>query len=141
MKHKLVKDWMARNVVTVTTDTPLTEAHRLMLEKRIRRLPVVDGDHLIGIVTKGDVREADPSKVTALSTWDVLDLVNKIKVGQIMTPKPVTITQEATIIEAAQLMLARKISGLPVVDSAGKLIGIITESDIFRMVVKEWSED
>jgi CBS domain-containing protein len=140
MKHKLVKDWMSRNVLTVTAETSLTEANQIMLEKRIRRLLVVDGDHLVGIVTKGDVREADPSKVKALSTWDVMDLVSKIKVGQIMTPKPMVITEDATIFDAAQLMLSRKISGLPVVDKQGKLVGIITESDIFRMVVKEWSE-
>jgi CBS domain-containing protein len=132
---------MSRNVVVVTPDTSLSDAHRLMQEKHIRRLPVIDQDHLVGIVTRGDVREADPSQVTSLSTWEVLDLVAKIKVGQIMTPKPVVISQEATIGEAAQLMLARKISGLPVVDETGKLAGIITESDIFRLLVSEWSKE
>jgi CBS domain-containing protein len=141
IKRRLVKDWMSRSVVTVTPDTSLGDAHQLMLEKRIRRLPVIDQGHLVGIVTRGDVRQADPSKVTSLSTWEVTDLVAKIKVGQMMTPKPAVIAQEATIGEAAQTMLAKKISGLPVVDDEGQLVGIITESDIFRMVVNEWSKE
>ena len=140
MKQELVKDWMVRNVVTVTPDTTFPEAQRLMSEHKIRRLPVVEGGRLVGIVTRGDVREADLSKVTFLSTWELGDMLAKIKVGQIMTPKPVTISQEATMGEAAKVMLERKISGLPVVNSRGQVVGIITESDIFRIMVREWHE-
>lgn len=140
MKQELVKDWMIGNVVTVTPETTVPEAQRLMTEHDIRRLPVVDNDHLVGIVTRGDIREADPSNVTSLSTWELSELLANMKVGQIMTPKPMTISQEATIGEAAQVMLENKISGLPVVDRAGKLVGIITESDIFRLVVRSWSQ-
>ena len=139
MKQELVKDWMICNVVTVTPDMTLPEAQRLMTEQGIRRLPVVENGHLVGIVTRGDTREADPSSVTSLSTWELNDLLAKTKVGQIMTPKPTTISQEATVGEAAQMMLEHKISGLPVVDEVGKLVGIITESDIFRLVVRAWS--
>lgn len=138
MKQELVKAWMVRNVVTVTSNTAVPEAQRMMTEHKIRRLPVVENGHLVGIVTRGDIREADPSSVTSLSTWELNDLLAKMKVGQIMTPKPMSISQDATIGEAAQVMLEGKISGLPVVDSAGKLVGIITESDIFRLVVREW---
>jgi CBS domain-containing protein len=139
MKQELVKDWMICNVVTVTPDMTLPEAQRLMTEQGIRRLPVVENGHLVGIVTRGDTREADPSSVTSLSTWELNDLLAKTKVGQIMTPKPTTISQEAKVGEAAQIMLEHKISGLPVVDGVGKLVGIITESDIFRLVVRAWS--
>jgi acetoin utilization protein AcuB len=139
MKQELVKDWMICNVVTVTPDMTLPEAQRLMTEQGIRRLPVVENSHLVGIVTRGDTRGADPSGVTSLSTWELNDLLAKMKMGQIMTPKPITISQEATVGEAAQIMLEHKISGLPVVDGAGKLVGIITESDIFRLVVRAWS--
>jgi CBS domain-containing protein len=139
MKQELVKDWMICNVVTVTPDITLPEAQRLMTEQGIRRLPVVENGHLVGIVTRGDTREADPSSVTSLSTWELNDLLAKTKVGQIMTPKPTTISQEAKVGEAAQIMLEHKISGLPVVDGVGKLVGIITESDIFRLVVRAWS--
>jgi len=140
MKQELVKDWMICNVVTVTPNTTVPEAQRMMTEHAIRRLPVVENGHLVGIVTRGDIREADPSSVTSLSTWELNDLLTKMKVGQIMTPKPTSIAQDATIGEAAQVMLEGKISGLPVIDSAGKLVGIITESDIFRLVVREWSK-
>ncbi|NIN69684.1 MAG: CBS domain-containing protein, partial [Anaerolineae bacterium] len=67
-------------------------------------------------------------------------LISKIKVKEIMTSDPITISQEATIGEAAQVMLDNKVSGLPVADRGGKLVGIITESDIFRIVVQEWSK-
>lgn len=140
MRQELVKNWMAREVITVTPETTLAEAEELMLKHGIRRMPVVDHDHLIGVVTKGDIREADPSSVTSLSSWEVDEIRAKVKVGQLMTAKPKTILQEATINEAAQMMLKSKVSGLPVVDETGKLVGIITESDIFRMVVQQWGQ-
>jgi CBS domain-containing protein len=131
---------MTREVITVTPETPLSEAEELMLARGIRRMPVMEHDHLIGIVTKGDLREADPSSVTSLSSWEVNEIRAKVKLGQLMTAKPKTISQDATINEAAQTMLKSKVSGLPVVDQAGKLVGIITESDIFRMVVQQWEQ-
>ena len=139
MKQELVKDWMTREVVTIEPDTTLPEAHRLMSERKIRRLPVMEHGRLVGIVTRGDVREAEPSDATTLSIWELNYLLAQLKVEKIMTRNPVTISKEATIGEAAQMMLDKKISGLPVVDSQGKIIGIITESDIFRTVVKQWS--
>lgn len=140
MRQELVKNWMTCEVVTVTPETTLAEAEELMLKRGIRRMPVMEHDHLIGIVTKGDLREADPSSVTSLSSWEVSEIRAKVKVGQLMTAKPKTILAEATINEAAQMMLKNKVSGLPVVDEAGKLVGIITESDIFRMVVQQWGQ-
>jgi CBS domain-containing protein len=141
MKRELVKDWMTREVVTITPQVTLPEAHHLMTNHRIRRLPVVKEGRLVGIVTLGDVREAEPSNATTLSIWELNYLLAKLKIEEIMTHHSITISPDATIGEAAQVMLERKISGLPVVDSAGKLVGIITESDIFRLVVREWSKD
>ncbi len=141
MKQELVKDWMTRNVVTISPDTTLPEAHRLMTDKGIRRLPVVEHGRLVGIVTRGDVRGAEPSGATSLSIWEVNYLLAKLKVGEIMTVQPATIAPDDTIGEAARLMLEKKISGLPVVDAEGKIQGIITESDIFRLVVQEWHKD
>ena len=138
MKQELVKDWMTRNVVTITPDTTLPEAHRVMTENQIRRLPVMENGRLVGIVTRGDVRGAEASDATSLSIWDLQYLIAKIKVKEIMTHDPITISQGDTIGEAAQVMLDHKISGLPVVDREGKLVGIITESDIFRILVQEW---
>jgi acetoin utilization protein AcuB len=138
MKQDLVKHWMTRDVITITPDTSLHEAHRLMTEKRIRRLPVVDHGKLVGIITLGDVRSAEPSAASTLSVWEMNNLLAKLKVSEIMTREPTTISQEATISTVAEIMLEKKFSGLPVVDNAGKLVGIITESDIFRLVVREW---
>ncbi len=138
MKQDLVKHWMTRDVITIPPGTSLFEAHRLMTEKRIRRLPVVDRGKLVGIITLGDVRGAEPSAASTLSVWEMNNLLAKLTVSEIMTREPVTISQEATISTVAEIMLEKKFSGLPVVDDAGKLVGIITESDIFRLVVREW---
>jgi acetoin utilization protein AcuB len=96
MKQEWVKDWMICNVVTLTSNTTVPEPQRLMTEHGIRRLPVVENGHLVGIVTRGDIREAAPSSVTALNTWELNDLLAKMKMGQIMTPKPTSIAQDAT---------------------------------------------
>ena len=140
MKQELVKDWMTSDVVTISPDTTLPDAHRLMDEKGIRRLPVLKDGKLVGIVTRGDVRGAEPSGATTLSIWELHYLLAKLKIKEVMTPNPITISQNRMIGEAAQLMLDNRISGLPVVDSGGNAIGIITESDIFRMVVQLWTE-
>ena len=141
MKQELVHDWMTREVITISPETSLAEAHKLMTEKRVRRLPVVDHGQIAGIVTLGDVRGAEPSRASSLSVWEMNDLLAKLKVIEIMSRDPITIQQNASIGEAARMMLENKFSGLPVVDEADHLIGIITESDIFRLVAIEWSKD
>lgn len=132
---------MTPEVVVVTPDTTLPDAHRLMSENEIRRLPVVKNGRLVGIITRGDVRGAEPSEATSLSIWELNYLLARLKVKEIMTPNPVSVAPEATIREAAQLMLDNKISGLPVVDEGKGVVGIITESDIFRLVVSQWREE
>lgn len=140
MKQELVSEWMTRDVISINPDTSLTEAHQIMKSKRIRRLPVVDHGKVVGIVTLGDVRGAEPSMASSLSIWEVNNLLANLKVNKIMTRNPVTIHQNASIGEAATLMLENKFSGLPVVDNQNHLVGIITESDIFRLVATEWSK-
>jgi CBS domain-containing protein len=141
MKQELVQDWMTREVIAISPDTSLAEAHALMKEKRVRRLPVVEDGRIIGIVTLGDVRGAEPSRASSLSVWEMNDLLAKLKVAEIMTRNPVTVRQNISIGEAARIMLDKKFSGLPVVDDSGRLAGIITESDIFRLVANEWSQN
>ena len=141
MKQELVRDWMTQEVITISPETSLAEAHKLMEGKRIRRLPVMDHGQIVGIVTLGDVRGAEPSRASSLSVWEMNDLLAKLKVVEIMSRKSVTIQQNASIGEAARIMFDNKFSGLPVVDEAGRLVGIITESDIFRLVANEWSKD
>jgi acetoin utilization protein AcuB len=140
MRQELVKDWMTRNIVVITLDTALPEAHRLMTDQRIRRLPVVQDGLLVGIVTLGDVRGAEPSGATSLSIWELNYLLSKLKIEEIMTRNLITISPYATVGQAAEVMLEHKVSGLPVVDGEIKLVGIITESDIFRMVVQAWRQ-
>lgn len=139
MRLELVKDWMTRDVHTISPQMGVLEADNRMRELGVRRFPVVENGRLVGIVTHGDIREAKPSTSSALSAWEMNYLMARLPVAEIMTPNPATIGPEAIIGEAANIMYIQKISGLPVVDSAGALVGIITESDIFRMVVHEWS--
>ncbi len=140
MKTDLVKDWMTPNPICGTPLMTLPEAHQLMKEHGIRRLPIVDKEQLVGIVTRGDVRGAAPSEATSLSIFELHYLVGRITLDRLMTKDPLTVSPETTIGEAARLMMQRKVSGLPVV-TAGKVVGIITESDIFRMLVKAWDKE
>ena len=112
-----------------------------MTENSIRHLPVVCEGQLVGIVTLGDIRGAEPSGATSLNIWEVNYLLSQLRVDEIMTPRPVTISVDDTLGEAAQLMLQHRIGGLPVVDRHGALAGIITECDIFRLVVEDWLQE
>jgi len=134
----LVKDWMSQPVQVVSPDTYVGEAYNLVMQKNIRRLPVVDRDQLVGIVTLGDLREARPSRATSLSIYELNYLLSKLTVGQVMTHHPYTVTPETPIQEATRIMLQRKVSGLPVVDENQQVTGVITESDVFRMLINRW---
>ncbi len=131
----VVRDWMTKDVMTVASKTTLPEAHRIMKERKIRRLPIVDQQgRLVGIVTRGDVREASPSDATSLSIYEVHYLLAQLTVDSIMTKDPVTVTPDTPIKDAARIMLEKKISGLPVLQD-GHVVGIITESDIFEGLI------
>ena len=145
MKLELVRDWMSTPVTTILPETLLLEAHQIMIQQKIRRLPVVTSANdivpqmLVGMVTLGDIRAAEPSIVASLGTQEMRHELARLAVEQFMTTDLITVTPETTIGTAAQLMLLNNLGGLPVVDEQKKLLGIITESDIFRMVVRhEW---
>jgi acetoin utilization protein AcuB len=141
LKQHKVRDWMTANPITISPRTTLPEAHQIMKEKRIRRLPVVDENgRLVGIVTLGDVREASPSDATSLSIFELNYILARLTVDKIMTRKVITVTPDTPIYETARLMLEHKIGGLPVVED-GRVVGIITESDIFKMVVRLAAEE
>lgn len=140
MKRLLVKDWMTLDPITVEPETTLPAAHHIMKLNDIRRLPVVDSQgRLVGIVTLGDIREARPKESTVLSIWELHSLVAGLEVREFMTRQPFTVLPDTPIRDAAQLMLRHKIGGLPVVDQ-GRLVGIITDSDIFRLLVEQLPE-
>lgn len=133
-----VIDWMTSPVQVVERDTSVADAYNTMMQKGIRRLPVVEGGQLVGIATLGDLREARPSPATSLSIYELNYLLSKLTVGQVMTHNPYTVTPITPIQLATRIMLERKVSGLPVVDEVGRPIGIITETDIFRMLIDQW---
>ena len=141
MKTELVKEWMTANPVCASAHTTLPEALQLMQERRIRRLPVAD-EHgkLLGIVTRGDLRGAQPSEATSLSIYELNYLLAKLTLDRVMTKAVMTVTPNTTIGDAARLMLKHKIAGLPVVE-AGRVVGMLTESDVFRLVVKMWAQE
>ena len=135
MKRNLVRDWMSSNLITVTPKTSLHDAHALMKEHHVRRLPVVENGKLVGIIAMVDVVHAEPSKATTLSIFELNYLLAKVTIDQIMTRDVVTVQANATIRDAAKIMLERDVSGLPVLDG-NSLAGIITESDIFRVLIE-----
>ncbi|MCS6774642.1 MAG: CBS domain-containing protein [Anaerolineae bacterium] len=135
MDQYTVRDWMTANPVTISPNTSLADAHRLMKQKRVRRLPVVENGRLVGIVALSDILEAEPSGATTLSIYEINYLLAELKIEKIMKRNVITVTPDTPIREAAELMLTHKIGGLPVIQD-GKLVGIITESDIFRMIVR-----
>lgn len=132
----LVKDWMSKDLVSVQEDTSMMKASKLLKDSDIRRLPVVDAKgRLTGIVTDRDIKEASPSKATSLDVHELYYLLSEIKVKDIMTPKPFTVNVEDTVEKAAVVMLEKKVEGLPVVDDGHKVLGMITESDIFQVFI------
>jgi acetoin utilization protein AcuB len=115
----LVRDRMSAHVITISPDRPLREASRLLLRHRLRQLPVMRGDQLVGIITHRDLRAARPAGRT---------------VAAAMTAKPFTIAPDAAIDEAARLLRTYKIGGLPVVEGK-QLLGIITVADVLDAFV------
>ncbi len=128
----LIKDWMTREPITITDETSMIKAIHLMKQHRFRRLPVLHQGQLVGMVTDRDLKEASPSKATTLDVHELYYLLAELQVKEIMTREPLSVSQDDTVERAAQLMLEHTISGLPVVDAGGQLVGIITQSDVFR---------
>mgnify|MGYP001020425858 CR=1 FL=1 len=131
-----VKDRMSKNVVTISLDGSINEAFRLMKEKNIRRLPVMDKERLAGIITLSDLNKAAPSQATTLSIFELNYLLAKTRVKDVFSPEKElhTVSPEDYIEVAAKLMLAQQVSGLPVVDD-DRLVGIVTETDLFRALI------
>lgn len=128
----LVRDRMTEDPITATADLPITEARELMRKNEVRRLPVVDDKgNLVGIVTRDDILLASPSPVTSLSVWEITYLLSQVTVDEVMTKDVFTVSADCPVEEAARVMVDNKISGLPVMQD-DELVGIITESDIFK---------
>ena len=126
-----VKDFMTRKVVYISPDTTIAHAADIMRDQKLHRLPVIENDKLVGLVTEGTIAEASPSKATSLSIYEMNYLLNKTKVKDVMIHNVVTISQYASLEDATYLMLKNKIGILPVVDNE-QVYGIITDRDIFK---------
>ncbi len=128
----LVQERMSREPVTITSDVSVTDALRLMRERKVRRLPVLDSHgKLVGIVSDQDLLYASPSPVSSLSVWEMNYLLARLKVEEVMTRKVITVTEDTPLEEAARIMADNKIGGLPVMRE-DKLVGIVTETDLFK---------
>ncbi len=132
----LVKERMTRNPITVTEDTSLDEAMRIMKREKIRRLPILnDAGKLIGIVSDRDLLAASPSQATTLSKYEVGYLISKINMKEVMTRGVITVQEDCPVEEVARIMADRKIGGVPVMRGA-TLVGIITETDLFKVFLE-----
>lgn len=126
-----VKDFMTRKVVYVSPDTTVAHAADLMREQGLRRLPVIENDRLVGLVTEGTMAEAKPSKATSLSIYEMNYLLNKTKIRDIMITDVITVSPYASLEDAVYLMMTHKVGILPVAED-GVVSGVITDKDIFR---------
>ncbi|VTS24490.1 putative acetoin utilization protein AcuB [Streptococcus anginosus] len=126
-----VKDFMTRKVVYISPDTTVAHAADIMREQGLHRLPVIENDQLVGLVTEGTIAEASPSKATSLSIYEMNYLLNKTKIKDVMIRDVVTVSQFASLEDATYLMLKNKIGILPVVDNQ-QVYGVITDRDVFR---------
>src|SRR5688572_8118605 len=127
---------MTPNPIIITSQTTLLEARQLMEKYYIRRLPVSKRGILVGIVTRGDIREAQASCVSGLSVSELNHVMDRLTAEEFMAYQPIAIAPDATMEEAARLMLRHKIGGLPVVEN-GELVGMITETDICRLLIEQ----
>jgi len=132
-----VQMWMSTDVITIDAETQILEARDAMKQNKVRRLPVLNKGKLVGIVTQGDIQEAGPSDATSLSIWELNYLLARTKVSDIMTPEEdlVNVSPNDSVEQVALLMREKKVGGLPVLDEDENLVGIITESDIFSILL------
>lgn len=132
----IIHYWMTKDVVAVTPETSMLKAGKLMKDRDIRRLPVVDPQkRIVGIVSDRDIKAASPSNATTLDMHELYYLLSELKIGDVMTPNPITVGPLDTVETAAMIMEERGFGGLPVVDEENRLVGIITDHDIFKVFI------
>jgi len=133
----LVRDIMTKNVITISEDQTILEAQELMRGKSLRRIPVVDDiKRVCGIITVGDVGRASPSEASTLSRYEASYLLSRFKVRDIMTKNVSTVRETSALEDVAQIMYQHRVNSLPVIDDRGCLTGIVTDSDVFRALVR-----
>ena len=132
----IIERRMTRNPVTASPEMSVAEASALMKREKVHRLPVLDKDRkLVGIISEKDILYASPSPVSTLSIHEMAYLLSQLTVKKLMTRDVVTITKDTTVEEAARLMVDQDLSSLPVLED-GKLIGIVSKSDLFKILLE-----
>jgi acetoin utilization protein AcuB len=131
----LVKNWMIKPVITVDINETMQQAINLMMEHGISILPVLEDGKLVGIVTDRDIKSASPSDVVLLDFQHILFHISRLTVGAFMTRQVVTVPLDFTVEETAQVLLKNRFSGVPVVDDQGRIQGIITKTDVFKVLI------
>lgn len=131
----LVGERMSRPVISITRDMPIHDALALFKKEKIRRAPVLKDGKLIGIISDKDLLNASPSQATSLSVWEMNYMLSKITVKEVMTREVLTVQADTPIEEAARLMADNKIGGVPVM-KADKVVGMITETDLFKIFLE-----
>lgn len=130
-----VKYWMTKDPVTISPDAPMADAARLMKEKGVRRLPVMDDGRLVGLVTYRNILESQPSSVSTLSKQEARYLIAKMKVSDVMRKNPVTVSPEDDVLTALVEGNRQGLGCYPVV-AGGHLVGIITATDLFDLITQ-----
>lgn len=130
-----VGERMSHPVIAVSPEVPIHDVLAMFKREHIRRAPVIKDGKLVGIVSERDLLNASPSPVTSLSVWEMNYLISKVTVKQVMSKKVKTIDINTPIEEAARIMADSKIGGMPVVRS-GKVVGMITETDLFKIFLE-----
>lgn len=128
----LVRDLMSTETITAPPSLPLPDAARLMQSRGIRRLPVIEGGRLVGIVSDRDLREALPSTLSTLSMWEATTRLASLTVADIMQRSVLTTTPDADARDAAHTLLEHRVGALPVIDGAGHVVGLLSVSDVLR---------
>ena len=131
----LVANWMSKQIITVDQNESMEDAMKLLKEHGIRMLPVTKKGKLVGIVTDRDLKRASASDATTLEIHELLYLLTRIKVKNLMTKEVITVPPDFTVEETAQVLEKNKISGAPVVDADGQIVGTITQTDLFRVLI------
>ena len=130
-----IKNWMSQNVIVVDENESMINATKILKKNNIRMLPVLKKDKLIGVITDSDLKKASASDATALEIHELLYLLSKIKVKNILTEKPITVHPDFTLGECAEILLENKISGAPVVEGEDNVVGVITQIDIYKALI------
>ena len=131
-----VADRMTKHPITMTSSATVGEVDRIMKKNKIHRMLIVDEDKLVGYLSDRDVMRVAPSPATSLSKFEIRELLDKLSVKDIMQKKVVTVDEDATIEEAALIMYQNKVGGLPVISQVGKVVGIITATDILKTFIE-----